>query len=358
MGNKKGTPLWKALLLEHRLPWRYKIIFKSLRYSDISQVKIIGNSAQLEASTMCQLKCPICPTSKGTNKKNVVGWGYLRFKNFKKFVDENSNIKHIELSNWGEMFLNPELKEIIEYAHTKKIDLTAINGVNLNSVSKEMLEYLVRYKFKSITVSLDGATNKVYKIYRKGGDFNRVIENIKLINHFKKKYNSEFPKLRWQFVIMGHNEHELPVARKMAKELGMEFMPKLNYDPLFSSVKNKEFVKKESRLGVASREEFKQKYKKEYMLPCDQFWLSPQINWDGKLLGCCVNIWGDFGNVFEDGLDKCLKSEKYIYAKKMLLGKKKAREDIPCSKCDMFKKILKNPLKKEDIISRSLLPRF
>jgi len=72
---------------------------------------------------------------------------------------------------------------------------------------------------------------------------------------------------------------------------------------------------------------------------CYQLWDSPQINWDGKLLGCCVNRKKDFGNVFEEGLENCLKSEKYIYAKNMLKGKVRPREDIPCFDCPNFERI-------------------
>lgn len=390
--NKKGTPLLKALLFEKRNDelekivklkkelgfsgrsevvragakkliadllyrysvflklYRYIIFLKNLKYSliDISEVGIIGNSVRLESCSICQLKCPICSTAERINKEGIVGWGYLKFKDFKKFVDSNPEIKNIELSNWGEIFLNPELKHIIKYAYYKNINLTAGNGVNLNSASREVLEYLVKYKFKWISISIDGATNDTYQIYRRGGDFNRVIENIKIINHCKKKYNTVFPKLSWQFVIMGHNEHELPIAREMAKELGMmEFNPILSWDPSFSPVKDKEFVRRESGLGVASIEEFKQKNAEEYTFVCSQLWKSPQINWDGKLLGCCVNKWGDFGNVFEDGLEKCLKSEKYVYAKRMLMGRKKARNDIPCSKCPTYKNNSGNLLKKK-----------
>ena len=57
--------------------------------------------------------------------------------------DINSNILSIELSNWGEIFLNPELKEIIKYAYSKKIGLFADNGVNFNNVSDEVLECLI-----------------------------------------------------------------------------------------------------------------------------------------------------------------------------------------------------------------------
>jgi hypothetical protein len=125
----------------------------------------------------------------------------------------------------------------------------------------------------------------------------------------------------------------------MSEKLDMKLIPKFNYDKSYSPIKNEQFVRKE--IGAASivEQEFEQKTKKIYLRLCRQLWISPQINWDGKLLGCCVNHWGDYGNVFELGLKKCLRSEKYIYAKKMLLGKKKARKDIPCFYCGVYKGI-------------------
>jgi len=339
------------LLFGHIMYYAYKYLMRlKFIFRDISETGLIRNRVLLEASTICQLRCPSCSTGKGERKTGIIGTGYLKFEDFKRFIDKNPNIKSIELSHLGEIFLNPDLKEIIEYASRKKIYLTAYAGVNLNDVSREMLEFLVKSRFAGMTVSLDGATNETYRVYRIGGNFDRVIENIGILNDYKKKYNSRFPHLIWQFVIMGHNEHQLPLAKRMAKELSMSFETKLSWDPGFSPVRNKEFVRKESGLGVASWEEFKEKYGYDRRrVLCKQFW-TPQINWDGKLLGCCVNEWVDFGNVFEQGLSGCLKSEKYVYGKKVLLGKEKARADIPCSRCPVYDDIPQNPLKKKEIL--------
>lgn len=324
----------KELILSNLIKTTKNILFL---FKDLTK----PNKVLLEASSICQLRCPLCSKKEKFKKKRVIKSGYLKFKNFKIFIDNNPYINTIELSNWGEIFLNPELKDIIQYAYSKSVDLTAGNGVNFNNVSKEVLKCLVKYKFRNLTVSIDGASNETYKIYRKGGNFDKVIENIKIINHYKRYYKTGFPVLSWQFIIFGHNENELPIAREMAKRLNMKFKPKLNAYRSFSPVKNKEFVRKESGLGVASREEFKQKYKRDYMLTCRQLWNSPQINWDGRLLGCCKNLFSDFGvNVFDSSLDECLKSEKYVYAKEMLLGNKKARSDIPCSKCLYYPRFL------------------
>ncbi|MFX1392253.1 MAG: radical SAM/SPASM domain-containing protein [Promethearchaeota archaeon] len=304
----------------------------------------------LDLSTICQLKCPVCPTSIGINKKGVVGQGYLKFLDFKDFINKNPSIKRIELSNWGEIFLNPDLKSILKYSFIKNIELTVNNGVNLNNASRELIKSIVKYKVKSMNISLDGATEKTYKIYRRNGNFNEVLKNIRIINYYKRKYHSEFPKLTWQFIIFGHNEHELLAAKDMARNLGMDLYIKYNRYSSFSPIKNKEFIRKESKKGVATREEYVHKYRKPYCPACIQLWRSPQINWDGKLLGCCYNIWGDYGNVFDSSFDDCLKSERYIYTKKLLLGKVEIRDDIPCYYCHNYKVIKEIPLKKREII--------
>lgn len=331
-GVKRGCSIIPPNIIQAKL---FKFLFMK---------NLIPSSVRLEASSMCQLHCPLCPTGQGKNRLGAVGWGYLKFKNFKNFIEDNPQVLKIELSNWGEIFLNPQLKDILKYAFSKNIALTAGNGVNFNNVSSEILECLVKYRFRHLNISLDGATNKSYQVYRRGGNFQRVIENIKAINRLKEHYNSDFPKLSWQFVVMGHNEKELPKAKQMAQALKMEFLPKLNWNPLFSPVKNAEFVRKETELNVVSRDEFMKKNKRAYFSPCSQLWQTPQINWDGKLLGCCVNIWGDFGNVFTEGLAKCLQGEKYVYTKKMLMRKEKVRDDISCSQCGYYRKILKNDL--------------
>ena len=309
----------------------------------------IIRKVRLDASTLCQLKCSCCPNGRGILEKTVIGKGFLSFENFKKFVDFNPYIKQIELSNWGEIFLNPELGKIIKYAHEKNVILTANGGVNLNYLSDYIAEMLIKYHFNHLTVSLDGTSQKSYKIYRINGDFNKVLENIKKINYFKKKYNSEYPELTWKFVVFGHNEHEIPKARKMAEDLGMDFRISFNWDRNYSPIKNKDSVKKESGMNSYSKDSFKEKNERDFHFYCCQFWNSPQINWNGELLGCCVNTKIFFGNVFKEGLKECLNSEKYIYAKKMLLGIAKPREDIPCLYCHSFKDIMNNPIRKEEI---------
>jgi len=300
---------------------------------------VLPDKVRLDASTVCQLKCPSCPTARG-DVARTLGTGFLKFDDFKDFIDCNGGIREIELSNWGEIFLNPEIVKIIEYAFLKHVALYCDAGANFTTVSDEVLEALVKYRFRAISCAIDGASQEVYAIYRRQGHFEQVIKNIRKLNAIKKKYNSPVPRLKWQFIIFGHNEGEISKARAMAKDLGMQFWPKLSWGAFytkedFSPVKNRPLVRQESRLGAADRSEFLQKYGQGYLqkILCAQMWVEPKINFDGRIFGCCNNIWGDYGQAFGHKIADWFNNEKLQYTRSMLKGQKEMRADIPCSSC-------------------------
>ncbi len=292
---------------------------------------------RIEASSHCQLRCPSCPTTSGATHP-AIGGGFLRARDFARLLEQNPQVREVELSNYGELFLNPELPEILRIGHERGIMLTAQNGANLNAVRAGILEDLVRYRFHSMTCSIDGATQEVYAHYRVRGNLAKVLDNIRTINALKRRYRSPFPFLRWQFVVFGHNEHEIPAARRMAAELKMDFSPKLTWDDEFSPIRDHDFVRRETGLDAASRSEHRLKTGDDYSTGiCAMLWSNPQINWDGKVLGCARNFWGHFGsNALTDGLRAAVNSERMRHARAMLTGSATARDDIPCTTCDIY----------------------
>jgi len=318
-----------------------------------SRMSIKPNIIALDASTVCQLKCPCCSIGRGDRDRSIIDSGFLRFEDFKMIIDKNPWVRNIELSNRGEIFLNPDLLKIIEYAYKKNVILQAATGVNFNTVNDAVLEAMVKYKFTRITCSIDGASQETYSIYRRNGNFEKVIENIKKLNDYKRQYKSKFPYLKWQFIVFGHNEHEIQTARQMARGLNMKFYLKLSSDASFSPVKDSDLIKREIDLGVSSRAEYKEKYGKSYARStCLQLWNNLRINFDGKMLGCCHNSWGDFGNVFRNGLMECINNDKMNYARQMLTGDKEGRNDIPCTACFIYKTMKKdgNWINKNEIL--------
>jgi MoaA/NifB/PqqE/SkfB family radical SAM enzyme len=292
-------------------------------------------SIRLEASTICQLRCPCCPTARG-EVREALGSGFLTLERFRRIVD-GSGVQHVELANWGEVFLNPHLVGILEHAARTNVRLTIDGGANLNHLDATVAEALVEYRLSRLTCAIDGATPETYATYRRGGSLEQVLDNIRRINAAKAGRRSPLPVLRWQFVIFGHNEHEIPAATAMARELGMEIVFKLNWAERYSPVRQPDVVKRQTGLDAASRSEHHRLRGERYRqkLCCAQLCNMPAINWDGRVLGCSVNRWGDFGGVTSD-LSTALTAEKVTYAKAMLLGQAAARPDIPCSRCHNY----------------------
>jgi MoaA/NifB/PqqE/SkfB family radical SAM enzyme len=292
---------------------------------------------QMDASSHCQLACPSCPTASGETKAGL-GAGHLRLEQFQDLLERNPDLQQVELSNYGEMFLNPRLPDLLRSAYQHKVVLHADNGVNLNHASDATLESLVEYRFRSMTCSIDGASAETYSKYRVKGDFDRVMGHIRKINEFKRKHRSGFPLLRWQFIVFGHNEHEIGAARKLAAEMGMSFFTKLSWDPDFSPIQNRALIQVQTRKQELSRDEFYRATGRDYMRAiCHQLWRAPVLNWDGRVTGCCRNFWGDFGgNAFVDGLTESLNSEGMQHARQMLMGRASERADLPCTTCELY----------------------
>ena len=304
------------------------------------------NTVALDVSTACQLKCPSCPTATGVIG-STIRTGVMRLADFKRFLDDHPWVSDIELSNWGEVFLNPDLEEILRHGYRRHVALRVDNGANLDRASDRVLEAVVKYKLRSLSCSIDGASQEVYSVYRVKGDFDRVISHIRRIVAFKAMYRSPYPALRWQFVAFGHNEHEIDKAREMARELGMEFYLKLSWDNLytqtFSPVRNRMLIARQSEAGVADRQEYETKFGQSYVAStCHQLWLKPRINFDGRILGCSINHWDDFGNVFKGGLEASLRGEKMQRTRAVLMGLREADADSPCRRCDVYESRRRN----------------
>ncbi len=300
-----------------------------------SNLQLYPKSVVLVASTLCQLNCPKC--SMRTLHYGKLGAGYLKLSDFKSFLDNNPFVENIELSNYGEVLLNPELDGILEYAYNKGVKLFIRNGTNFNDIQDNVIEIMARTGVvKEINISIDGASQDTYVQYRRNGSFYKVINNIVKLNEAKERYGSEYPKLSWQYILFEHNEDDVSLAKKMAYELGMDIYFKLDWGNSFVS-RNKQKLKEETGLECFNREDYKNTTGNSYLADfiCRQLMFSPVINYDGRLLGCCKVINEDWKtNVFEEGLQNAVNSEKYRSGILALLEKDTEPEaDSPCGKC-------------------------
>jgi MoaA/NifB/PqqE/SkfB family radical SAM enzyme len=285
--------------------------------------RIVGYPLKLsfDPSSVCQLRCPLCPTGQGRTERSP---GKMGFEQYKRIVDEMAPwLYEIDLNNWGEPFLNPRLVEMIAYAHRKRIR-TSVN-TNLNvPLGKKKAEELVRSGLDVLYVSMDGITQETYEKYRKGGKLAQVHSNIKAVSEAKKRLGKKNPRIEWQFLVMKHNEQELPMLERVKKELRVD---KLVLGAVRSDMGKEIFTPDEKKIEslraflpknqAYSRYDYNKKQRKLRKKRCPFLWFVSVVNWNGSVSPCCSNYNEtlDFGNAFEEGFKAVWNNEKYRAAR-------------------------------------------
>ena len=146
----------------------------------------------------------------------------MHFETYAKIIDEIKDYCiWLTLYSWGEPFLNKQIDRFVAYAN--KANVATIISSNLNKpLTPQMAESLVKSGLDTLIVSLDGTTQEVYEVYRVGGHLDRVLDNIRLLVEKKKELGYKTPFIEWQFIVMRQNEHQIPEAREMAGDLGVD----------------------------------------------------------------------------------------------------------------------------------------
>ena len=146
--------------------------------------------------------------------------------------------------------------------------------------------------------------------------------------------------MTWQFILFGHNEHEIDKAKKFAKELDMNISFIINTAKDYSPIINKTVV--EEKTGVKFLENSDKAFFSNIgwqNIFCLFLKNSPQINFNGDLLGCCLLSTQTFQvNVFKEGLLNALNHKNVIKAKLMLSDLSvEGDENVPCTNCSTYK---------------------
>lgn len=274
----------------------------------------------IDPTNFCNLKCPFCPTGQGRNSRTKA---MLSLDNFKRIIDEiGPYLIHIDFCNWGEPLLNKQIYEMIKFAKQYRID-TKIDS-NLNQFSEEEAENLVLSGLDKIIVSIDGATKETYSKYRVGGDFNRVMDNLKLLIKKKRELNRTSPYISWQFLVFRHNEHEIEQVKRIGNYLGVD---QVGITKAF--IGNKDWIPLNEEHSHYRTEEVNSEYTSKYFKRpqetiCNWPWEAVVINSNGSVSVCCSveDEKYDFGNIFQQSLREIWNNEKYRLARRYIKDKK------------------------------------
>jgi MoaA/NifB/PqqE/SkfB family radical SAM enzyme len=269
----------------------------------------------LDPTNICNLRCPLCPSWQDFKARTK---GVMSIQTFQEICDEiGPYLFAVNLCNWGEPFLNPDLSQMIRYA--KKFNTVVGLSTNANYLPDDTAQDIVESGVDIIILSIDGATQKSYSRYRRGGNLSAVLSNIERLNTYKEKHKNT-PLLIWQFLVNKYNESEIDDAREMSQKMGMQFSP----TPMRSSM-GKELLLpvfervKEMKGWVAKNPQYnKYAYEinhdtKTSQKTCKWLWNTTVINWDCSISPCC-GVFGEKWDFATFGYHQEKKQLKYYQA--------------------------------------------
>ncbi|NQU77938.1 radical SAM protein, partial [Candidatus Falkowbacteria bacterium] len=206
-----------------------------------SRLKSYPLNLTICSGNICNLSCSLCPVGQNASGREK---GFMKFETLKKIIDEcGAYLYHIDLFNWGEPLLNPEIFKMIRYAKDHKIDV-AISS-NLNHFNDKICENIITSGLDTLIISLDGGSQESSEKYQKHNNFSNVIENIKKIVQKKQELKKNTPFIQWRFLVNSYNYHEIPKARKLAHQLKIN---KLELAPFRCDMGQELFLKDKSQI--------------------------------------------------------------------------------------------------------------
>ena len=317
----------------------------------VSRVDARPLKLNIEPTNACQLRCPLCPTGLRIMPRPRTN---MRLDLFEKLLREVGDyVFYIDFHNWGEPLLFSGLEEMIRLARKRSISTTISTNLSLK-VSDERMERLIASGLNHMIISLDGASRETVTQYRRGMDFDLVVDNMRRLTAMKQRMGSRTPYMSWQFLVFRFNEHELDRAREMALDLGVDRLmfchASLDTDVYPLSDEDRAlintWVPSDPALtcyngdpgGPDPRAPHKDLGKGSDAHRCDWLYVSSALNSDGALSPCCAVYRNEDAFSPSDCLETAsymdtYNNERFRTMRDRFAGRKAARLGVTCERC-------------------------
>jgi radical SAM protein with 4Fe4S-binding SPASM domain len=227
-----------------------------------------------EITNGCNLNCLMCKT-----RASQRPLGQMSLDLFRHALDEIEAIgcRQISYHTVGEPTIHRQFEEILRISRERGFEVfLSTNGMLLD----RFVEALTRWPVATIRLSVDGASRKTYERIRAGGNFDRLLANIRRMHEAIVEHRLP-TAMQMNVVLSRENLHEVPLFFDV-------FGPYIAADELYFSALNS--------LAAEDREYYHEMRivdAQERMIPCAPLWEMLYIGYDGRVSACCRDYHGE-----------------------------------------------------------------
>jgi MoaA/NifB/PqqE/SkfB family radical SAM enzyme len=169
----------------------------------------------------CNLRCPTCPVANSPERPN----GFMDLALFEQIVTKirhESPVPHpqINLYNWGEPLLHPDLPAMITML--RRAGMRSHLSSNLNI--RRGLEEVIAAGPDELKISLSGFSQETYARTHVRGKLDLVTGNMRRVRAYANDYGVA-TKIWVGHHIYRSNQHEMEPVRQLCLELGFAYHP-------------------------------------------------------------------------------------------------------------------------------------
>jgi radical SAM protein with 4Fe4S-binding SPASM domain len=310
--RKKPNPFSNAMRLL-RIYYHYR-----RRSIDLPYMPIF---AGIETTGLCNLRCTMCPH--GQEKYRSRKRGHMSFDVFKRVVDEAKDfIYDADLFGGGESLLHPQIFEMISYAN--KAGMYTRLHTNATMLDEKRAEGILSSGLDYLSFSFEGYSKEAYENLRVNAVYEDTLNNIYHFLDAKARSGQRKPYTVLQVLKPPPDELTDQIVTDLER-----FKSSFDSYQALDEFKIIEFHNYGGKVAELDRTQNVQ------YSPCTFPWYAIFVLWDGSIVPCCVDWWGEFdlGNINDISLAQAWNGEKLAKLRKLLADGKYDRVQL-CSECD------------------------
>lgn len=289
-----------------KLKIKYREILRNVYYSHFKEFNFheqdFPRVIQLETSTVCNGKCPMCPSSLIKRKP------IMDEKLFKKIIQEckNTRLEEIHPFFFNEPFIFPKFLDWLRYIRKELPNVKISVATNGSILTKEIYNKILNEKLiDELCFSLDSYNKETFKKTRGHDNFEQVLEHI----CYLKDKNI---KLSVNFTVNKDNLKELKEFKSFWEQKGINYF--ISYDD--------------------GRKDGKPFVKRRYKRPCKQPFDYITILTTGEVVLCDMDALGKdiLGDVSKNTIKDVWANERLKFIRQAHITKKRNKHQL-CKDC-------------------------